>query len=53
MGIAYGSEKIKFPHWVNAIVNAVGFCTSLLGAYTGEVLYHYISSMDVAWIIVT
>ncbi|GMA66303.1 manganese efflux pump (plasmid) [Alicyclobacillus fastidiosus] len=48
-GIAYGSDKIKFPHWVNAIVNAIGFCTALLGAYMGEVISHYITFTEASW----
>lgn len=48
-GIAYGSEKIRFPHWVNGIVNAVGFCTALLGAYAGAVISHYLSFDEAPW----
>lgn len=48
-GIAYGSDKIKFPHWVNAIANAVGFCTALLGAYAGEVISHYLTVSQAQW----
>ncbi|GMA64556.1 manganese efflux pump [Alicyclobacillus fastidiosus] len=49
VGIAYGSNKIKFPHWVNAIVNAVGFFTTLLGAYTGEIISHYLNQSQASW----
>ncbi len=49
VGIAYGSKKIRFPHWVNAIVNAIGFVTALLGAYVGEVISWYISPDVAAW----
>lgn len=49
VGIAYGSERIKFPHWVNAIINIVGFCTALLGAYAGEVISHYINVNQASW----
>ncbi|GMA64607.1 manganese efflux pump [Alicyclobacillus fastidiosus] len=48
-GIAYGSEKIRFPHWVNAIINAIGFGTALLGAYMGEVISHYITVIQARW----
>lgn len=48
-GIAYGSDKIKFPHWVNAIVNMVGVCTALLGAYAGQVISHYITDYQAEW----
>lgn len=41
VGIAYGIKKIKFPHLVNLIVNFVGLCTALLGAYMGEVIAQY------------
>lgn len=49
VGSAYGSERIKFSHWVNAIVNTVGFCTALLGAYMGEEVSHYLEPKDAAW----
>ena len=48
-GIAYGSDKIKFPHWINAIVNAIGFFTALLGAYMGDVISHYITLIEASW----
>lgn len=48
-GLAYGSEKIKFPHWVNAIANGVGCCTALLGAYAGEVISHYLTLYQAEW----
>jgi putative Mn2+ efflux pump MntP len=48
-GIAYGCDKIKFPHWVNAIVNAIGFCTALLGAYVGKVISHYLTAKQADW----
>lgn len=48
-GMAYGSDSVKFPHWVNAIVNAVGFCTALLGAYMGEVISHYLTVYQAEW----
>ncbi|WDL99784.1 manganese efflux pump MntP [Alicyclobacillus sp. ALC3] len=48
-GISYGSDKIKFPHWVNTVVNAVGFCTAVLGAYAGEVISHYLTVAEAQW----
>ena len=48
-GIAYGSDKVKFPHWVNAVVNVVGFCTALFGAYAGEVISHYLTVDEAQW----
>ncbi len=48
-GIAYGSDKIRFPHWVNAIANMVGFCTALLGAYAGEVISRYLTVTEAEW----
>ncbi|MDQ0190454.1 manganese efflux pump [Alicyclobacillus cycloheptanicus] len=48
-GMAYGSHNMKFPHWVNGIINAIGFCTALLGAYAGHVVSHYISTVEASW----
>ncbi len=48
-GIAYGSEKIKFPHSINILVNAIGFCTALLGAYMGQVISRYITLTEAGW----
>ncbi|MFB5189923.1 manganese efflux pump MntP [Alicyclobacillus fastidiosus] len=48
-GIAYGSHKLKFPHWVNAVVNAIGFSTSLLGAYMGTFISRYLTPESAAW----
>lgn len=48
-GIAYGSDKIRFPHWVNAIINAVGFCTALLGAYAGSILARFLTVSEAQW----
>lgn len=36
VGLAYGADKIKFPHWVNAIANIVGGTMGLLGAFVGD-----------------
>jgi putative Mn2+ efflux pump MntP len=41
--MAYGIEKIRFPHWVNIIINFFGFLTAFLGAYVGEMISHFIS----------
>lgn len=46
VGIAYGSHHIRFPHYVNAIMNGIGFCTALLGAYAGTVISRYLPSHD-------
>jgi putative Mn2+ efflux pump MntP len=43
VGMAYGIEKIKFPHWVNFIINFLGFLTAFLGAYLGEIISQYTS----------
>ncbi|WP_047152263.1 manganese efflux pump MntP [Aneurinibacillus tyrosinisolvens] len=43
IGIAYGMEKIKFPHRVNMVINFIGICTAFIGAYMGEVISSYIS----------
>lgn len=43
VGMAYGIEKIRIPHWVNIIVNFFGFCTAFIGAYMGEVISQYTS----------
>ncbi|MDQ0199228.1 manganese efflux pump MntP [Neobacillus ginsengisoli] len=43
VGMAYGIEKIKFPHWVNIIINFLGFFTAFLGAYMGKVFSQYTS----------
>ncbi|QSO53620.1 manganese efflux pump [Alicyclobacillus curvatus] len=48
-GLAYGNGKIKVPHWVNAIVNAVGCGTSLLGAYAGKVVSHFLTASQADW----
>ncbi|WP_028402334.1 manganese efflux pump MntP family protein [Ectobacillus panaciterrae] len=43
VGMAYGIEKIRFPHWVNIIINFLGFFTAFLGAYMGEIISQYTS----------
>ncbi|QSO46078.1 manganese efflux pump MntP [Alicyclobacillus mengziensis] len=48
-GIAYGSDKIKFPHWVNAIVNAIGFSTAILGAYAGKATSDFLTVSQAQW----
>jgi putative Mn2+ efflux pump MntP len=48
-GIAYGSDRIEIPHWVNGIVNAVGFGTALLGAYAGKVISHFLTASQADW----
>ena len=49
VGIAYGSKKIKFPHWINTMINAIGFCTALLGSYAGGVISHYLTGNQASW----
>lgn len=46
VGIAYGSHHIKFPHYVNAIMNGIGFWTALLGAYAGTVISKFLPVHD-------
>lgn len=36
VGLAYGADRIKFPHWVNAISNVIGGLLGLLGAFAGD-----------------
>ncbi|MCL6548795.1 MAG: manganese efflux pump [Alicyclobacillus sp.] len=50
VGIAYGTGKVRFPHWVNAVVNLIGFCTALLGAYAGEVIARYLTANQASWL---
>lgn len=50
VSIAYGAQRIKLPHWVNAIINVIGFCTALLGTYAGRVFSHYIPETDAKWV---
>ncbi|MCL6597508.1 MAG: manganese efflux pump [Alicyclobacillus macrosporangiidus] len=38
VGAAYGSAGIRFPHWVNGIVNGIGFAFSVAGAWAGNAL---------------
>jgi putative Mn2+ efflux pump MntP len=42
VGMAYGSRHTKFPHWVNALMNGIGFCTALMGAYAGKTVSQYL-----------
>lgn len=48
-GMAYGSSKIRFPPFVNAIVNIVGFGTALIGAYAGTIISQYLSVRAASW----
>jgi putative Mn2+ efflux pump MntP len=43
VGMAYGIEKIRFPSWVNIIINFIGFLTAFIGAYMGEIISRYTS----------
>ncbi|GIN91319.1 sporulation protein [Siminovitchia terrae] len=38
IGMAYGIEKVHFPHRVNFIVNVIGFISALIGTYAGKSL---------------
>lgn len=49
VGFAYGLKKIRFPFWVNLMVNFIGFCTALLGSYVGADISRYISPREAAW----
>lgn len=49
VGIAYGSDGVRFPHWVNAIVNLVGLFTALIGAYAGETVSQVLTARQAAW----
>jgi putative Mn2+ efflux pump MntP len=49
VGIAYGSKNMKFPHRINAVVNAIGFCAALTGAWAGKTVSHYLSPVQAAW----
>lgn len=50
VGIAYGLKNIRFPFWLNFIVNLIGFVTALVGVYLGSFIARYISSEEAAWV---
>jgi putative Mn2+ efflux pump MntP len=43
VGLAYGTEKIRFPHRINGIVNSVGLMIAWLGASLGTAISKVIS----------
>lgn len=49
VGFAYGLKNIRFPFWVNVMINFIGFCTALIGAYLGSFLSRYISPGEAEW----
>jgi putative Mn2+ efflux pump MntP len=46
VGIVYGLKNIRIPYWFNLIVNFIGFCSALLGAYAGSIISHFISARE-------
>lgn len=50
VGIAYGSDQIKFPHWVNAIINIVGGITAFIGGYLGDVISQFVGVKPAGWL---
>lgn len=50
VGIAYGTENVTLQHWVNAMINMIGFCTALLGSFAGNVISHCISEETANWV---
>jgi putative Mn2+ efflux pump MntP len=38
VGVAYGTARVRFPHWVNGIVNLIGFVFAVAGAWAGSAL---------------
>lgn len=50
VGIAYDTKNITIQGWVNAIINGIGFCTTLLGTYAGSLISHYISAAGARWV---
>ncbi|MBY8889252.1 hypothetical protein K7472_31070 [Streptomyces sp. PTM05] len=49
IGVAYGTAKIKFPHRINALVNAIGFASAFLGAYVGDATAGYFPQTAARW----
>lgn len=49
VGLAYGSDKIKIPHWVNAISNVVGGTMALLGAFIGDKVAIFMPATMADW----
>ncbi|MCL6518173.1 hypothetical protein [Alicyclobacillus sp.] len=47
VGMAYGSGGVRFPHWVNGLVNGIGFVFSILGAWAGNALVRF---LPVVWV---
>lgn len=50
VGVAYGSDRIKFPHWVNALANVVGGTMGLLGAFIGEKVSRLMPATVADWL---
>ncbi|WP_026963138.1 manganese efflux pump MntP family protein [Alicyclobacillus herbarius] len=50
VGMAYGGNKVKFPYWVDAVVNLVGFFTALIGACAGAIISRYLPVTAAQWV---
>ncbi|WP_349772334.1 manganese efflux pump MntP [Lederbergia citrisecunda] len=46
VGIAYGLKNTHIPFWFNMIVNSIGFCFALIGAYSGSMISQFISPRE-------
>ncbi|WP_067934549.1 manganese efflux pump MntP [Alicyclobacillus kakegawensis] len=50
VGLAYGTKNITIQGWVNAVINGIGFGTTLLGTYSGSLISRYIPEAGAKWV---
>ncbi|MFF9314043.1 manganese efflux pump [Streptomyces sp. NPDC014748] len=50
VGLAYGVVGVRFPHRINALVNAVGLGSVVLGAYGGDVMSRRVPVAVAGWV---
>ncbi|WP_206918170.1 manganese efflux pump MntP [Alicyclobacillus suci] len=50
IGMAYGADKVRMPHWVNGLINLIGGLIALVGAYAGNTIAQFLSASEANWI---
>lgn len=50
VGVAYGAVKVRIPHWVNAVINAIGLIFASVGAFAGDFMSRFLSNQVATWL---
>lgn len=49
VGLAYGVNRVRIPHWVVGLVSLIGLFASFVGTFAGTTIARFIPQSDARW----